>query len=83
MTEVKSSKDIEYVDAKVTVVGPVLRVVPALEAERKTFTRKDFESDLDKVSRPTGRGKLAHVRTNSDEFARRKQEEIELEERAR
>jgi hypothetical protein len=45
------------------------------------FTRETFEGALDKVSRPTGRGKFAHLPTSSDEFARRKQEEIDLEER--
>lgn len=47
------------------------------------FTRGIFEAAVDKVSRPTGRGKLAHLRPNSEEFARRKQEEIDLEERQR
>ena len=48
----------------------------------EAFTRGAFEDALDKVSRPTGRGKLAHLRPNSEEFARRKQEEIDLEERS-
>lgn len=47
------------------------------------LTREGFEGALDRVSRPTGRGKLAHLRPNSEEFARRKQEEIDLEERSR
>jgi hypothetical protein len=44
------------------------------------FTRETFEGTLDKVSRPV-RGKYADVPTSSEEFARRKQEEIDLEER--
>jgi hypothetical protein len=45
------------------------------------YTRKNFEGAWDRVSRPTGRGKLSHLRPSSEEFAKRKQEEIDLEER--
>lgn len=44
------------------------------------FTRDAFEGALDKVSRPV-RGKYADVPTSSELYARRKQEEIDLEER--
>lgn len=42
------------------------------------FTREVFEDALDKVS---GKGKFATVPTDSESFAARKQEEIDLEER--
>ncbi len=57
-----------------------LRVVPASEVQEETFTRELYEDVLNKVSRPV-RGKYADVPTSSEEFARRKQEEIDLEER--
>lgn len=57
---------------------PISEVISSEE-----FTRGDFEGTLEKASRPTGRGKLAHTRASSDEFAKRKQEEIEQEERSR
>ena len=52
----------------------------APSATPDAFAREDFEGVLDKVSRPV-RGKYADVPTSSEEFARRKQEEIDLEER--
>ncbi len=86
MTEknrVMFSKEIEYVDAKVTVMDLPFRDTSTPERQREPFTSKVFEGALDKVSRPTSRGKYADLRPNSEEFARRKQEEIDLEERRR
>ncbi|MBA3702374.1 MAG: hypothetical protein H0W79_06025 [Rubrobacteraceae bacterium] len=69
--------------APVEVSSVVIPSEPQKEGTAESFTREVFEGTLDKVSRPTGRGKLAHLRPNSEEFARRKQEEIDLEERSR
>lgn len=80
MTEIKPSKDIEYVDAKVTVIVPPLRVVPASGPQQETFTRKNLEGALDKVSRPV-KGKYAHVPYSSEDLIRDKRAEIELEDR--
>lgn len=55
----------------------------AMTSTSGAFPREDFEDASDKVGRPTGMGKLAHLRPNSEEFAKRKQEEIDLEERRR
>jgi hypothetical protein len=49
-------------------------------AAPEDFTREAFEGALDKAGRRI-RGKYADVPTSSEEFAKRKQEEIELEER--
>jgi len=70
------------VAAKV-LTGELVTIVPATEEQSEDFTEEVFEDALDKASRPTGKGKLAHLRPNSEEFARRKQEEIDLEERRR
>jgi hypothetical protein len=78
MTEIKPSKDIEYVDAKVTVIVPPLRVVPESRVQEETFTRGDFEDALDRASRPL-RGRLAHVPYSSDDLIKEKKEEVELE----
>ncbi len=65
------------------LAGKPAVIVPATDEQPEDFTEDVFEDALDKVSRPTGRGKFAHFRTSSEEFARRKQEEIDLEERDR
>jgi hypothetical protein len=52
MTEVKPSKDIEYVEPKVTVTAYPLRGVRKPEPKDNTFTSEDFEDALDMVSRP-------------------------------
>ncbi len=69
--------------APVTVSAVIIPAGPQSTVVAENFTRNFFEKTLDKVSRPTGRGKLAHLRPTSEEFARRKQEEIDLEERQR
>jgi len=81
MTKVKPSKDIEYVDAKVTVIGPPLKVVPATDEESENFTEDVFEDALDKASRPV-KGKYAHIPYSSEDLIREKREEVELEERS-
>lgn len=68
--------------APVTVSSVIIPTSPQTTAATEGFAREDFEGALDKVSRPTSRGKYAHLRPNSEEFARRKQEEIDLEERS-
>ena len=73
---------LDHPESRVAVPGPAERT-ETVTATSATFTSATFEEALDKVSRPTGRGKLAHLRPNSEEFARRKQEEIDLEERQR
>ncbi len=47
----------------------------------ETFTRGSFENALDKVSRPTSRGKYAHVPYSSEDLIRDKRAEVELEDR--
>ena len=87
--EAKETLHAEETRVRVTRGAPVKVssvVIPAGAQKDKAaegFTRGAFEGALDKVSRPTGRGKLAHLRPSSEEFARRKQEEIEFEERTR
>ncbi len=78
----KASKESKHVDAKVWYGNPV-ELHPVTDEGSEGFTKNVFECELDKVSRLTGRGKLAHLRPNSEEFARRKQEEIDFEERSR
>ncbi len=73
--------EVEYVDAKVTVVIPPLRVACTLESQRETFTRGDFENALDKVSRPI-KGKYADVPYSSEDLIRDKRAEVELEDRS-
>jgi len=80
MTEIKPSKEIEYVDAKVTVIVPPFREARKPKPDNETFTRGDFEGAIDKVSRPL-RGRLAHVAYSSEDFIREKREEAELEDR--
>ena len=79
MTETTSSRDDEYVEAKIigVTVAP-LRVVPESEVEEETLTREGFEDALNKVSRPL-KGRLAHVPYSSEDFIREKREEAELE----
>jgi hypothetical protein len=63
------------------LVSVVIPSSPSKEpAASEEFTREVFEGALDKASRPV-RGKYADVPTSSEEFARRKQEEIDSEER--
>jgi hypothetical protein len=52
----------------------------ASEDTSEDFAREAFENALDKAGRRI-RGKYADVPTSSEEFAKRKQEEMELEER--
>lgn len=85
-----TNRSAQVVNNKLKVSGRVSRVSSSVTAadprvgmKTAEFTRADFESALDEVSRPTGRGRLAHMRPNSEEFASRKEEEIELEERPR
>ena len=77
-SEMKFNGNVARVTSVVVVANPV-----AGSEQPQGFTREAFESALDKVSGPTGRGKLAHLRPTSEKFASRKQEEIELEERSR
>jgi hypothetical protein len=72
---------LNHPQSRVAVPGPAERT-EALTATSAVFPRARFEI-LGNASRLTGRGKFAHVRTSSAEFAQRKQEEIELEERSR
>ncbi len=69
--------------AQVEVTSVVIPAGSQTQEIASGFTRAVFENALSKVSRPTGRGKFAHLRPNSEDFARRKQEEIELEGRSR
>jgi len=78
MTEIKPSKEIEYVDARVTVILPPLRVVHGSRGQEKSFTRADFEGALDRASRPL-KGRLAHVPYSSEDFIKEKKTEVELE----
>jgi hypothetical protein len=80
MTEIKPSKEIEYVEPTVTVTVLPFREARKPEPEDKTFTRESFEDALDKVSRPL-KGRLAHVPYSSDDLIREKREEAELEDR--
>ncbi len=72
-----------YVGTPIVLTPVPAMGIPISEVRSEEFTGGDFEGAFKKVSRPTGRGKLAHTRASSDEFARRKQEEIEQEERPR
>lgn len=65
---------------RVEVSSVVIPSEPQEEEAAEDFTREAFEGALDKAGRRI-RGKYADVPTSSEEFARRKQEEIELEER--
>jgi hypothetical protein len=77
-------------EAKVTAEGEGVRVTSRVFSASPTgktstsepFTREVFKGALDKAGRRI-RGKYADVPTSSEEFAKRKQEEIELEERRR
>jgi hypothetical protein len=80
MTEIKPSREIEYVDAKVTVIVPPLREARKPEPEDKTFTRERFEDALDKASRLV-QGKYADVMPSTEEFIRQRREEAEAEDR--
>lgn len=84
----RAHEQADYRGERVHVNGTVLvgrpaTIVPMDEPQPEDFTKEAFEGALDKVSRPTSRGKYAHLSPNSEEFARRKQEEIDLEERSR
>jgi hypothetical protein len=82
MTETVSRRDDEYVEAEIIAVTvPPLRVVPESEVEEETYTREDFEGDLDKVSRAV-QGKYADVMPSTEEFIhQRREEEAEVEDR--
>lgn len=83
MTEknrVMFSKEIEYVDAKVTVMDLPFRDTSTPERQREPFTSKVFEGALDKASRPV-MGKYADLLPSSEEFIRDKRREAELEDR--
>lgn len=72
-----------YVGTPIVLTPVPAMGIPISEVRSEEFTGGDSEGALEKASRPTGRGKLAHTRASSDEFARRKQEEIKQEERPR
>lgn len=80
MTEIKPSKDIEYVEPTVTVTVYPFRRTPEPESQREAFTSGDFEDALDQVSRPV-KGKYADLLPSSEEFIRNKRREVELEDR--
>jgi hypothetical protein len=81
MTEIRPSKDIEYVEPKVTVTVLPFRRVREPEPQNETFTRNAFEDALDKASRSV-QGKYADVMPSTEEFIRqRREEEAEVEDR--
>ncbi len=61
--------------------GKPATIVPVDEAQSADFTKEAFEGALDKVSRPTSRGKYAHVPYGSEDLIRDKRAEVELEDR--
>jgi hypothetical protein len=81
VVEVKVLKGrLKHPESRVAVPGPAAERVETVTATSAPSTRASFENALDKVSRPV-RGKYADIPTSSEEFAKRKQEEIDLEER--
>lgn len=70
-------------DIKVSVpFETLLSSIAELSLEDKILLRKSLDEQIREQSTPdkkSARGKYAHVATSSEAFARRKQEEIELE----
>jgi hypothetical protein len=61
------------------IMSVVIPSTPSKQpAEAEEFTRANFESALDKVSRPV-KGKYAHVPYSSEDLIREKREEVDLE----
>ncbi len=63
------------------LVGKPATIVPATDEQSAAFTKEAIEGALDKVSRPTSRGKYAHVPYGSEDLIRDKRAEVELEDR--
>ncbi|HJQ33547.1 MAG TPA: hypothetical protein VJ866_15285 [Pyrinomonadaceae bacterium] len=66
-----------------TTLDRIIEEVRSLNPEEQRQLREMLEREARTAELRRIRGKYAHVPTSSDDFAREKQEEIELEDRRR
>ena len=66
-----------------TILERIIEEVRALNPDEQQQLREMLEREARTAELRRIRGKYAHIATSSDDFARQKQEEIELEDRRR